>query len=162
MITFDPKACIPPVPEEKLIAYVRIPLKEMGFKKKNKRWVKTDEEFTQIFLIQGSCFDKDDYYVRPGIFLNHVDRGYEYYGHIMCEIKVVSAEQVLQEAAAFFREYTDKQLLKQRVRAFAEWDRRNPPEKRRVDEVDYIKDPVPDEHFWSMSKEAIAYVLNTF
>lgn len=58
--------------ETELIDYVKPYLKKQGFLKKNKRWTKIDGEFTINFFIQGSCYDKDDYYIRPGIFLNAV------------------------------------------------------------------------------------------
>ena len=50
--------------EEQLIEYVKPYLKAKGFKKKNKRWTKNIGEFTICFYIQGSCFSKEDYYIR--------------------------------------------------------------------------------------------------
>ncbi|MBR5121224.1 MAG: DUF4304 domain-containing protein, partial [Oscillospiraceae bacterium] len=56
------------VPENELIEYVKPYLKSKGFKKKNKRWTKETPDFTISFLIQGSCYSKEGYYIRPGIF----------------------------------------------------------------------------------------------
>ena len=58
------------LPEEELIAYVKPYLKAKGFKKKNKRWTKDAGEFTLCFYIQGSCYSKEYYYIRPGIFIH--------------------------------------------------------------------------------------------
>ena len=74
--------------EEELIAYAKAYLKQRGFKKKNKRWTKVVGNFILCFYIQGSCWDKDDYYIRPGIFirsLENYDRSY--YGQFWKTIK---------------------------------------------------------------------------
>ena len=58
------------LPEEQLIEYIKPYLKAKSFKKKNKRWTKDTGEFTLCFYIQGSSYSKEDYYIRPGIFIN--------------------------------------------------------------------------------------------
>ena len=72
--------------EEELITYIKPILKSKGFKKKGKRWTKVTEHFTYIFYIQGSCYDKNNYYVRPGIIVNDIPASPTYvlsdYGHI--------------------------------------------------------------------------------
>ena len=49
--------------EEALIEYVKPYFKSKGFKKKGKRWVKETDEFTISFLIQGSSYSKEGYYI---------------------------------------------------------------------------------------------------
>ena len=71
------------LPEEQLIEYAKPYLKARGFKKKNKRWTKETQEFTISFLIQGSSFSKENYYIRPGIFINELMPTELYYGHWM-------------------------------------------------------------------------------
>ena len=58
--------------EKELIEYAKPILKANGFKKKGKRWIRTDAQFTRVFFIQGSCYDKNDYYIRPGIYINEL------------------------------------------------------------------------------------------
>ncbi|MBQ2675988.1 MAG: DUF4304 domain-containing protein, partial [Clostridia bacterium] len=58
------------LPEEQLIEYAKPYLKAKGFKKKSKRWMKDIGEFTLCFYIQGSCYSKENYYIRPGVFVN--------------------------------------------------------------------------------------------
>ena len=58
------------LPEEELIEYVKPYLKAKGFKKKNKTWTKDIGDFTIYFYVQGSCFSKETYYIRPSIRIN--------------------------------------------------------------------------------------------
>ena len=71
------------LPEEQLIEYAKPCLKAKGFKKKNKRWTKDIGEFTLCFYIQGSCYSKEDYYIRPGIFVNELLPSKLVYGNII-------------------------------------------------------------------------------
>ena len=146
--------------EEALIQYVKPILKARGFKKKGKRWSKVLEDFTLVFFIQGSVYDKDAYYVRPGVFINGCDSGTDYYGHFSMDIKVSDSETVLNEALSFFSEWTDKELIVSRAKAFIEWERRNPLEKRRAGLVDYEKDPCPSGVFFGVSASAMNYILS--
>lgn len=135
------------IPEDKLTEYAKSYLKEKGFKKKNKWWTKDIGEFTLSFYIQGSQWDKDDYYIRPGVFINKlgIERiGLSYYGHFYCDIRNdITIKEIFEQFEQFCIEWTDKKLIKENAKAYKEWDKRNPLEKRRAKAVDYKKDPVP-------------------
>lgn len=149
--------------EEELIEYVKPYLKSRGFKKKNKRWTKDTGEFTISFLIQGSCYDKDDYYVRPGVFIDALMPGsLEYYGHWMVGIESDDPETVMRRFMEWAGEWTNKSLIKERLLAFLEWETRNPLEKRRAHLVDYEADPVPAEEFFAVNEKVRQYVLENF
>ena len=153
--------------EEELIEYVKPYLKAKGFKKKNKRWIKDIGEFTISFLIQGSCFSKEDYYIRPGIFINALMPTEEYYGHWMHGIEPTTPEEIMQKFEQWCEEWTNKSLIKERLLAFIEWEERNPLEKRRAKLVDYEKDPVPAEEFFMIDTPPTTpstkqYILDNF
>lgn len=146
--------------EEELIQYVKPYLKAKGFKKKNKRWTKVLDDFTLVFYLQGSCYSKEDYYIRPGVFMNDCpQKERHYYGHFMIEIPPTTPQQILSEVEAFFSEWTDKDLIVQRTKAFVEWEQRNPLEKRRAGEVDYDNDPVPSQVFFRLGATELEYIL---
>jgi hypothetical protein len=151
-----------PLPEEELIEYVRPILKAKGFKKNGKHWAKSDGTFTCVFFIQGSAYDKDDYYIRPGIIINEISGNVPAYGHITTQISIASPAEILDASECFFREWTNKVYLKEMVSRFMEWEERNPVEKRRAKEVDYDKDPVPSEVLFAMPVNAREYVLSHF
>ena len=48
--------------------------------------MKQTDDFTISFLIQGSSYDKEDYYIRPGIFINDLMPTDFYYGHLITDI----------------------------------------------------------------------------
>ena len=153
--------------EEELIEYAKPYLKAKGFKKKNKRWIKDIGEFTISFLIQGSCFSKEDYYIRPGIFINALMPTEEYYGHWMHGIEPTTPEEIMQKFEQWCEEWTNKSLIKERLLAFIEWEKRNPLEKRRAKLVDYEKDPVPAEEFFMIDTPPTTpstkqYILDNF
>ena len=153
--------------EEELIEYAKPYLKAKGFKKKNKRWTKDIGEFTISFLIQGSCFSKEDYYIRPGIFINALMPTEEYYGHWMHGIEPTTPEEIMQKFEQWCEEWTNKSLIKERLLAFIEWEERNPLEKRRAKLVDYEKDPVPAEEFFMIDTPPTTpstkqYILDNF
>lgn len=76
------------LPEEELIEYAKPYLKNKGYKKKNKMWTKEVGDFTVVFFIQGSCFSKEDYYIRPGVFINAVEHSpMDYYGPFDTQIE---------------------------------------------------------------------------
>ena len=150
------------LPEELLIEYVKPYLKAKGFKKKNKRWIKETSEFTISFLIQGSCYAKEDYYIRPGIFINALMPSDDFCGHWMFEIKPTTPEQIMREFDAWCEEWTNKALIKERLLAFIEWDKRNPVEKRRAGLVDYEADPVPAHECFSITLKAKQFILDNF
>ena len=149
--------------EEELIEYVKPYLKLRGFKKKNKRWVKETGDFTISFLIQGSCYSKENFYIRPGIFINALlpDRSF-YYGHWATEIKSDNLEAIMCRFTEWCEEWTNKLLIKERLLAFLEWEERNPLEKRRANQVDYEADPVPAREFFAVGLNVRQYVLETF
>lgn len=154
------------LPEEKLIEYVKPYLKAKGFKKKNKRWTKDIGEFTLCFYIQGSCFSKEDYYIRPGIFINALPTDLVY-GHFMTQIEQTTPEEILYKFEKWCEEWTNKPLIKEQLLAFMEWEKRNPLEKRRAKLVDYEKDPVPAEEFFmigdiSSKSSTKQYILDNF
>lgn len=146
--------------EDELIEFLKPILKQEGFKKTGKRWTKNTGHFTYIFFIQGSSFDKDDYYVRPGIIINDIpiDELCNY-GHIFINIPVTSKEEILVSAESFFAEWNDVGRLVEKVKEFIEWEERNPIEKRRANLVDYEKDPVPGRGLLSMSSRTKEQVL---
>ena len=148
------------ISEEELIAAAKSYWKERGFKKVKKRWTKTVGDFTFSFLIQGSIYDKEFYYVRPGVFFNVLQQKTTlYYGHIWKTIKIEKVEQILRNTEEFFEEWTDKTIIKKRVKDFIEWDKRNPLEKRRAGLVNYDEDPVPADLFLLNSDE-LTFLLN--
>lgn len=147
--------------EAELIVYVKPYLKKQGFLKKNKRWTKIEGEFTINFFIQGSSYDKDNYYIRPGIFLNAVSSDL-FYGHFMTEISQMSPEQVVNDFEAFCKDWTNKEYIKKTLLEFKEWETRNPLEKRRAGLCDYDKDHVPSEVCFSIPTNVINYILENF
>ena len=148
--------------EEQLIEYVKPYLKAKGFKKKNNRWIKESQEFTISFLIQGSSFSKENYYIRPGIFINALMPSKQYYGNWMCEIVPTTPERIMSEFEDWCKEWTDKSLIKERLNSFIEWEKRNPLEKRRENMVDYEADPVPAQEFFMIDSNAKQFVLENF
>ena len=146
--------------EEELIEYIKPRLKALGFKKKNKRWTKVVGDFTLVFFIQGSVYSKEDYYIRPGIFINDCPvKDFYYYGHFCTEIGKTDPQQVLDDSLRFFAEWSDRELVIARANAFIEWENRNPLDKRRAGEVDYEADPVPSHVFFSIRPSEMAYII---
>lgn len=155
------------LPEEELIEYAKPYLKAKGFKKKNKRWTKDIGEFTLCFYIQGSCFSKETYYIRPGVYINALLPTNLGYGHFMTQIEQTTPEEIMQKFEQWCEEWTNKPLIKERLIAFIEWEKRNPLEKRRAKLVDYEKDPVPAEEFFMIDKPPTVpstkqYILDNF
>lgn len=150
------------ISEDELIVYAKSYLKQKGFKKKNKRWTKDIGEFTLVFYVQGSIYSKENYYIRPGIYMNKLDTSLEYYGHFVTEIQCNKLEDIFIDFEKFCEEWTDKKLIKERALAFIEWDKRNPLEKRRSNLVDYENDPCPTEIFFRVSSIVMEYILSYF
>lgn len=146
--------------EEELIEYVKPILKANGFKKKGKRWTRTDAQFTRVFFIQGSCFDKDDYYIRPGIFFNDlIGKTNDYYGNIMKQIPITTPDDIISKCFEFFDEWTNMDYIRKMLLSFIEWDERNPLEKRRAGQVNYEIDPPPTWLLFSLNAEVKKYIL---
>ena len=150
------------LPEEQLIEYAKSYLKAKGFKKKNKRWTKDTGEFTLCFYIQGSSYSKEDYYIRPGIFINALMPCDDVYGHFMLEIEPSTPEEVVSKFDDWCEEWTNKSLIKERLIAFMEWDKRNPLEKRRAGLVAYDADPVPSREFFATTLVLKQFILDNF
>jgi hypothetical protein len=150
------------LPEEQLIEYAKPYLKAKGFKKKNKRWTKDIGEFTLCFYIQGSCYSKENYYIRPGVFVNSLLPTELVYGHWMTQIEQTTPEKVLCDFEQWCEEWTNKALIKERLLAFMEWEERNPLEKRRAKLVDYNVDPIPADEFFMVDLKTKKYILDNF
>ena len=148
--------------EAELIEYVKPYLKARGFKKKNKRWTKDIGEFTLCFYIQGSCYDKEDYYIRPGIFVNALMPTNLVYGHWDTQIEQTTTQEIMGDFEQWCEEWTNKSLIKKRLLEFMDWEKRNPLEKRRSKLVDYEKDPVPAKEFFAVDLKTKQYILNNF
>ena len=87
----------------------------------------------------------------------------EYYGHYyMRDIKPTTPEEVMREFDIWCEIWTDKALIKERLLAFIEWEKRNPLEKRMANLVDYEVDPVPAREFFSFTLKAKQFVLDNF
>lgn len=106
------------VSESELIEFAKVYFKERGFKKVAKRWTKEIDQFKLVFFIQGSCYDKDDYYIRPGIIIKVLENEFlpNTYGHFMKEIAVVSLQQIFADTEKFFSTWTDIKFLKKRLK----------------------------------------------
>lgn len=150
------------LPEEELIEYAKPYLKAKGFRKKNKRWTKEIGDFTISFFIQGSCYAKEDYYIRPGIYINALLPTNLEYGHFMTQIQQTTPEEIMQRFEQWCEEWTNKPLIKKRLLAFVEWEERNPLEKRKAKMVDHEKDPVPAEELFKIDLETKSYILEHF
>ncbi len=148
--------------ETELIGYIKPYLKAKGYKKKNKRWTKTIEDFTLNFFIQGSSFNKDTYYIRPGVFINALLPTDYFYGHFSIEIAQTNPQQVIDDYEVFCNNWTDKKYIKKTIIDFMEWEERNPLEKRREGLCDYEKDPPPSEVCFTVFKDTKEYALNNF
>ena len=60
------------IDKEKLISEITAPLKSMGYKKRSNTWIKQSDSEMNVFIvinIQGSQFDKKDYYVNLGVYI---------------------------------------------------------------------------------------------
>lgn len=150
------------LPEDRLIEYVKPYLKAKGFKKKNKRWTKETPDFTISFLIQGSFFSKENYYIRPGIFINALMPAEEYYGHWMLDIKPTTPEEIMMIFEAWCEEWTNKALIKERLLAFLEWEKQHTPEEIRALALNYNADPAPVYECFGMSPKTKQYILDNF
>lgn len=153
------------LPEEELIEYAKPYLKNKGYKKKNKRWTKEVGAFTVVFFIQGSCFSKEDYYIRPGVFINAVEHSpMDYYGHFDTQIEQTTPQKVMEDFEAWSEEWTNKALIKKRLLAFIKWDERYPCRdgERKCGLISRIFEPKPEREFLGLTTEAKQYILKNF
>ncbi len=148
------------VKEAELIAYIKPILKLHGFRKKAKRWTKTTDRFTYIFFIQGSSYNKEDYYVRPGIVINDISAVPSLiYGHFHVEIPVTTKEEIITKSLEWFSRWADIDYLKKEVCQLVAWERRNPIGKRRSVGMKYDEDSMPDQCLFDLSEEAREQIL---
>lgn len=153
--------------EEELIEYAKPYLKAKGFKKKGKRWTKDIGEFTLCFYIQGSCYEKEDYYIRPSVYINALLPNNLGYGHFMTQIEQTTPEEIMQKFEQWCEQWTNKTLIKERLIAFVKWEDRNPLEKRRANSIDCENDPVPAAEFFMIdvlptNTSIKQYILDNF
>ncbi len=153
---------MPDLKQNDLIEYAKPYLKARGFLKKNKRWTKNIGEFTLCFFIQGSVYSSEDYYVRPGVFINALPKEEVYYGHFVAGLNTVTAEQVMKDFEDFTEKWSDPSYIKKTMREFKKWEERNPLEKRRAGLVDYKADPPPSRTCFTVPESAIKYIEEHF
>lgn len=85
--------------------------------------------FTKEFVIQGSSFSRDAYYIRPRVYIDALAD--QSFGMFTTDISHFSTEQVIRDTERFFCEWTNPGLIRAHIEAFLEWDARNPLEVRR-------------------------------
>ena len=86
----------------------------------------------------------------------------DFYGHFMFEIDPTTPEDVVIKFDNWCEEWTNKSLIKERLIAFIEWEKRNPLENRRAGLVDYEADPVPAREFFSITLPTKQFILDNF
>jgi len=147
--------------EQEFIEYVKPILKSKGFKKNRQRWLKDIGDFTISFLIQGSAYEKDNFYIRPGVYINLLNNiKNNFYGDFYCDI--TESLNPLTEFEDFYTKFTNKEFIKEKYLEFIDWEKRNPLEKRRAGLVDYTKDPVPSSEFFSITPQVAMHILDKF
>lgn len=152
-----------PLAEEELIAYAKPYLKAKGFKKKNKRWTREADGFIIDFFIQGSCYDKTDYYIRPAIWISALKTTPgPYMWHWGTQLAQTTPEDVMRQFDVWSAQWTDKARIRERLLAFIEWERRNPLEKRRAGLANDDADPAPAREFFMMDEAVKQYILEHF
>lgn len=140
------------VSEEELLAAAKPYFKERGFAQKGKRWTKRTDEYEFLFMTRRTGLF-DHYSIHVGVDLIGFEKSpIKDQCHFSDGIPITTTEEILRRADTFFREWTDHELMKRRVLAFLEWDKENPLEKRRAEEVDH--GTLPD------STEPLFYTLN--
>ncbi len=150
------------VSQNELLEYATNELKRRGFRKKAKRWTKITNDFTLVFFVQGSQWDKETYYIRPGVFINDISSTEDYYGHFYTEIAQDSIEQIFNDLDSFYNNWTDKATIKKTAVDFLRWEKRNPLEKRRAGKVEYKTDPVPDPVMLAVRPPVIDYIIKNY
>lgn len=75
------------------------------------------------------------------------------------DIPVTTNEEILAAAESFFSEWNDVDKLIETVKRFVAWEERNPVEKRRTNEIDYEKDPVPGQGMFTLSSKTKEHIL---
>ena len=80
----------------------------------------------------------------------------------MTQIEQTTPEEIMKKFEQWCEEWTNKSLIKERLLAFIEWDKRNPLENRRAGLVDYEADPVPAHEFFSATLDLKQFILDNF
>ncbi len=117
------------VSKEEMIKYAAAWFRKKGFRKSHLRWKKSDGIFTREFVIQGSSFSQETYYIRPCVYIDALAD--QSFGMFTTDIARFAAEQVIRDTERFFCEWTNPRLIRAHIQAFLEWDARNPLEARR-------------------------------
>lgn len=117
------------VSKEEMIEYAAAWFRGKGFRKSHLRWRKSDGVFTREFVIQGSSFSREAYYIRPRVYIDALAD--QSFGMFTTQIAPFTTEQVIRDTERFFCEWTNPGLIRAHIEAFLEWDARNPPEVRR-------------------------------
>ncbi len=108
--------------EPNFIEYVKQILKSKEFKKIRNRWLKDTGDFTISFLIQGSAYEKDNFYIRPGVYINLLNNiNNNPYGDFYCDI--TSSPNPLYEFEDFYTKFTNKEYIKGKYLEFMEWEK---------------------------------------
>lgn len=153
-----------PISKHQLISYATSYFEEKHFKKDNTRWTKITEDFTLAFFIEENNHEKDDYFIRVGIFINDIaiNECWTYYGHINTDINCVSIKQIFDDTEKFFEEWTNKSLVKKRTVNYIFWKKRNPIENRRIGKFDLKNDPIPSKELYSTPEKVFNYILENY
>ncbi len=144
-----------------LIDYIKPYLKANGYKKTNRRWTKTTSDFTFVFYIQKSAYDKNDFYIRPGIYINSLLPTTIPYGHFFTEIAQTTPENVISDFEVFCQQWSKKQQIRNEIIMFEKWEKENPIEKRRlgiINSSDYAPSPVS----FTVPVSVREYIINNF
>lgn len=138
------KIHIAPEKDELLVAAKDF-FKVRGYLKERNRWTKKTNGFILCFYIQGSQWDKNDYYVRPGVFITDLKQESAVpYGHFATEIRCYdnTIEKILTEAEMFLEKFSNKENIKEAAKQIQknrkEFYKKNPeiwilPEEKIID-----------------------------
>ena len=85
----------------------------------------------------------------------------------MFGIEPTTPEEIMNQFEKWCEEWTDKSLIRSRLEAFIEWEKRNPLANRRAGLVDYTADPVPAYEFFTIDipptePSVSQYILENF
>lgn len=106
---------------------IAVELKREGFLKKGTYWYREKKDYLECFWIQGSQWEKDDYYVEIGFADKLPNRRYPSYLHWFaahrckrnnCEINL-ALHDVLSECSMFFKNFSTKTDVLRFVNTFS-------------------------------------------
>lgn len=103
--------------KEQLIECFKPVFKQCGFKKMRTSWRKSTDELTFVLNIQGSQWDKEDYYINVGVYINALGTEQnppEYSCHIRSRIdeRDKSCSLICDEILEWFERHGNIQKLK--------------------------------------------------